>query len=192
MPCGRSMKRILCQRRVSSLLTVLLLPVSIAPPGLRHTHAGGNRPHRHDLIAEHDHAHDCPDHHATGRGSTRHNHQDQGDSATLRCRMESLLPAVAHVHFSWFGMSTSLPVSSIPQENGQGGDSSARVVVQPFWDFVSLVRPQVCLAICLSIDWDAVSSGPIVCTVTRYAAAPVLSAPLCDNARHERSGVQLI
>ena len=91
----------------------------------------------------------------------------------MGCRMNNVLPAVAHVHFSWFGWSTSLPVSSIPQENGQGGDGSAPVVVQPFGDFVSMVRPQVRLAICLSIDWIAVSSGPIVCTGTRYAGAPL-------------------
>lgn len=186
------MKRILCQRRVSLLLTVMLLPTSVAPPGVRHIHADGDRPHSHDLIAEHDYAHGCPDHHAAECGRRRHVHRDHVGSAALDRRIGDLLPAVPHAHFWWFGLNTSLPVSSIPQDNSQGGNSSAPVVVRPFGDQVSIIQPRAELAIFLPFDRATKAFAPIVCTVARYAVTPVLGAPLCDSARHERSGVQLI
>ena len=154
------------QRGFRMLLALTILLGGVIPPGVRHAHAEGGRPHRHDC-------------------SCRHEHTGDHDECTV-------VQVVAHIHVNIFGFSVSLRASDPDHRDGQehdpnkltfvsigasdpaiGGEelSSLRYQLQP-----TLLPP----AACCHADADS----------TDFANATESCAiPLCDSARRERSGV---
>jgi hypothetical protein len=147
-------------------LTAVFLTVStllIGVPARQHSHAVGDRPHSHD------HAH-CG--HTEDGQSHQHQHNGVGSS-------------VAHVHVTLFGVDFTLPADSDDDENHDarctffGPAPNAIELDQSASDFSAVAEPV----------FDAGEPLAMVLTFRSIAAS---AAPLCDTARHERSGVLLI
>ena len=150
--------------RTHHLIAVVLAVCTllIGVPARQHAHAAGDRPHSHG----HGHEH--------SRHVHEHGHEHDG-----------LGSSYAHVHVTLFGVDFTLPANSDDDEgreerctflgqtpSGIELDRSAShfsVVAEPVFDFGELF--------------------PVVATFRSIAAS---AAPLCDTARHERSGVLLI
>ena len=190
MPAARALvtdvKRFPCQPCVSLLLLAVVLPISIAPPGLRHTHANGNRTHQHD-----DHHHgqmaQVGKHHAHP-----HDHENQLTPSSRHAKLWLLARSVPHVHWTFLGFHFTLPISGKTNSEGEDHNASLAIVVPTV---SAIVLPESRLAksdalprLELRADLDN--------RINIGAASPFIpqaeSSPLCDTARHERSGVQLI
>jgi hypothetical protein len=172
------------------MLSALLAVTAAMPPDIRHSHARGDEPHRHDLIAGHDHAgcgrlHHCHPHQAAVHGRLGH---AQARDAVSDHRLVGLVPSIAHWHFFW-GM--SLPVPRAPGNGEKEENGPVPAMVQPFWNGLPDFRVPLNFASFEPTGLPAPSIS-IVCVVAKYACTPAATAPLCDAARHERTGVQLI
>jgi hypothetical protein len=135
----------------------------IGMPARQHSHAAGDRPHSH-LHARHVHAHHGHD----------HEHVHDGVESSY-----------AHVHVTLFGVDFTLPADSDDDKNHDArctflGQAPSGVEMDQSNSHSSLVADPV---------MDAGRPLSIVPTFRSIAAA---AAPLCDTARHERSGVLLI
>jgi hypothetical protein len=163
-------------------LTLALMLNIVSPPAFAHAHPGGDRAHDHQTVDSrpHSHSHD---------GDHRHPHAAD-DHITHRNQITGAIP---HVHLSCFGLDFTLPIDSesdsplhdsIEWNVGLCGEvwqscvtvrtaysSSAAIPIAPFIYAVNLVKLN-----------SRLSRGfRIACHI-----------PLCDTARFERSGVQLI
>ena len=180
------------------LLSALLIATTTMPPGVCHSHAQGDVPHRHDRTsAGHRHIHGVAHHgHARphwhdslGHDSLRHGaavdferDRDARDAAPLR----------AHMHLSWLGFEFTLPASSIPDDSDPNRGGSTPCFVRPLGDAVADIRLQTgANQMTLDGSADVLSTAEPVCLVAPYASKPACGPSLCDTARHERSGVQL-
>jgi hypothetical protein len=156
------------------LLSAAVLLGSIVPPGQRHAHAAGDVPHNHDKQHAHDHSGDAHHHHTT----------DQHGLSTPAVKPA----AVAHVHFACWLFDLTMPVR----------DESETEDNQPLY-LVRLIDD------CLPTTISGPNTHPVdmpshlqSIAVDRPALARRATAPpdtavlLCDAARHERSGVQLL
>lgn len=173
---------------LSLLLSAVVLAGGIMPPGLRHAHADADRPHRHHLGSDGhalhaDHPHD-QDHHVL-----RH------DPDRLELEIDALPDSRLHVHLGWFGFELTLPAPGGPDGGSERevspGDERAALIrlveervpdpsrTQHWIDDLILALYLPCLG-----DVPASIQGP-------FPSPPPISPPLCDAARHERSGVQL-
>jgi len=172
-------------------LSAMVVIMTGAPPGVCHCHAGGDKPHRHDLLVEHDngHAHDSADH----RPTAHHEHHGGANHAAVQCHMDNLLPPVVHWHYSWLGLNNSIPVSVGSPDAGRAQTESTFAVVRLLGDELPHFRPSPSPAVFLALGCGlSLPLVPMAGAITRCAEIPAAAAPLCDSARHERSGVQLI
>ena len=165
------------------LLSALVLAWGIVPPAIRHGHEGGeDSSHRHDAVAYHGHDHD-------DRGYFADEAWRPAESEVSPAVLRGL---VVHLHWSLLGVDCSVPVS----EDDQPRDVSnaAEPVVVRLVDSVptpvlenngSSSSPSV------AVSQPGLDS-PVVQTVSLATPGLAQSAPLCDRARHERSGVLLV
>lgn len=178
------------RRSVSLLLTAAMLSGTANPVAMRHSHSGGERPHRHaDDRAEQVHRRDHHHHH----GHHRHGHDaghvphESGGSAP-----EHLQSNTEHLHLVWFGIEFTWPR---PLGNSQEDEPAERSVAfirlnsneatissQPGNSIESLARPS-------HFRGSLVANGATdaISTPTDVPARTLL----CDIARRERSGVLL-
>jgi len=160
---------------VRTVLSATLLLASGGAPTLEHSHAGGENQHDHAALAEHSHDH--------GHDGT---HGHENPTATT-----GISNSVCHVHVSLLGVNFTFPSSPGPNESksdsgkqtaviaGVVGASMPPVQVRTAFDFAPLGT---------RLDYYR----PVLPVAPRFSCIPAISAPLCDTARHERSGVQLI
>jgi hypothetical protein len=105
----------------------------------------------------------------------------------------------AHCHLTWFGWELTLPAPD-HDHSSQDGDAGFRPVIGAV--LVRLVDEQPTAPQAKPIAWACipVTSANNLYTIVeagaarsiQRAASMAIAAPLCDAARHERSGVQLI
>ncbi|MBI3463274.1 MAG: hypothetical protein HY000_09475, partial [Planctomycetes bacterium] len=125
-----------------------------------------------------------------------HSHDHGGDSSS-----EHEIPAATiavsnhvgylHMHISVLGIDVTVPVSPGPNESN--GDSGEHTVVIAGLVGDSMPPAQVRTAFDLGlVDARLDYHGPALPFAPRFSCTPAIAAPLCDIARHERSGVQLI
>jgi hypothetical protein len=156
-------------------LAATLLLANGGGPTLRHAHAGGQVPHTHDASAmkvrkaDHGHPHAHP--HAA-----------------------KLSDSCSHVHFWVFGIEfTSLP---LPADREEDSDQWGQLVISPLGigPVVGDLPGSECNPLAAaSIDDGLAETRPVSLDwADRFASIPAVAALLCDTARHERSGVQLI
>lgn len=154
---------------------------------LRHSHAGDSHVadhassgHKAQTICEHCH---------------KHSHHDHGDHKHCGHQREAadLAPNGRHVHLSCFGYCFTIP-SPVDSDTHDklpvtvdltvGGKSVASTMsTQPLlmmWLELGSELPQ------------ALREVPPTGALTCFSSTPTTIAPLCDVARHERSGAQLI
>jgi hypothetical protein len=168
------------------LLAAMVLAGAVLPPATRHAHpGGGDLSHRHD-------------------GSNGSHQDDQSLAAhvshPLPCDpsfasvRESHASFVGHFHFKWLCLQLTLPDHGTPA-NGHGHGPNPDLV------FLRAGRETAISSVyaspdnirTLGPDFQAVlsdNSGRSL--LAAYSSASVTSTLLCDRARHERSGVQLI
>jgi hypothetical protein len=156
-----------------TLATSLLL-ANGASPALRHTHAGGGVPHTHEAESPADHGHAHP-----------HSHP----------HVFPLTDGCSHVHFSLFG----IEFMSLPRPADDEDDSDARqpqLALSPLSAGCvpgDLPGPRLsAVAFAIADDEFALTLPVSRHFADGFASLPRIAAPLCDTARHERSGVQLI
>jgi hypothetical protein len=138
-------------------------------PAWQHAHPAGDRPHSH-----HDDWHHDSRHHGHGHHGQEREHHGAGESH-------------AHVHVTLLGIGFTLPApdNDSEEESEQGHPTYlvtapiASVAGASLWHLVWCAQPLPEL-------------GQISPSTGTFRPQTVGAAPLCDTARHERSGVQLI
>lgn len=174
-------------RAVRTLMTLLLsaamLLGGLMPPAVQHAHADGDQSHSHQTACsaagQHEHPHSHPHNHAPG-----HAQSDVVQGQTL------------HRHVSLFGLDLFMPVrdhQDLPNNGSDAGDDAAVTLVR-------LVETAVVLASAPAGERQFFSFPSLATVATGSATIlrpqrgrdTICSLPLCDSARGERSGVQLI
>jgi hypothetical protein len=160
--------------------------------GLRHAHAGGDKPHHHaeglasgpiyGLRHTHPHVH----RHGDGRPHSHSHSQDDAADAV----QPSLEAETPHVHLWLFGFELTLPDS--PPRKGSEDWCGSTVVVKLHQTELGQPRGPDPLAAPLPLHAEGRPLADHGFRGRTCTAAQVLSAPLCDTARFERSGVQVI
>ena len=164
------------QVRIRQVLAAIVLLGSLSPPAYQHSHAGGQGPHQHS-------GHDFHSHHDDHAIATPHSHGP----------LLVATPA-AHAHWTFLFFSVTLPVGdesdnrTLPVEVFDHAVILARSAgLDSVSTFAADVRAQIGAPHHWILHWT--QRG------TAHGIPPFfLSLPnrLCDTARHERSGVQLI
>jgi hypothetical protein len=120
--------------------------------------------------------------HAGGDRPHSHTHDRELD----HCHETSGLEAShAHLHITLFGVEFTLPVEPQEDESDQGQSTllvAAPTAMEPGQSpphFIAVAQPTLRLGVPLQI-------------VPSFRCITASAAPLCDTARHERSGVLLI
>jgi len=183
------------------LLSMMVALATVTPAPVRHLHAGGEHPHWHDadghvhygaedlaatMIAEDDDYGHGHSHH----GDLHHEEGDHHDACVSDSRL--LASAANHWHLLLFGLNVMLPVPPGGQDGDEDDQGAMRWLGLAAGDNVSLQMNEG-PAESISLDMVQVASAvPTLCTVEFHASPQRIAAPLCDAARHERSGVQLI
>jgi hypothetical protein len=182
------------------VLSAVLIVTTSMPPGLGHSHAQGDEPHRHDQVSA-GHRHGHGHHHRHGASATvhhQHNASDRGAQSSaagafdLDRHAKNAAPSRAHVHMCWLGFELTLPSSSIPNDSHPAEDPSAPCFVRLIDSVATEERPQSeSSPIAPNNQVDSLAMAEAVCLVAPHASKPACGPSLCDTARHERSGVQL-
>ena len=164
------------------LLSALVLAWGIVPPAVRHGHEGGeDTTHRHDVVAHQGHDRDDRGH------STDATSQPAGSEVSPAV----LRSLVVHLHWSLWGVDFSVPVSEDDQQDDES--NAAEPVLVRLVD--SVPTPVAESNGSASIDpvtvWQLGLDSAVVPTSSLTTPRLAQSAPLCDRARHERSGVLL-
>lgn len=167
---------------LSLLLSTTMLVWSMSPPAVRHAHEGGS-----DLSHHHDAAHGTHD--ADG---THHNH-DGGNRRSLTVVSDVIADETSHLHFHWLGFRLTLPGDDSPTKTGDEPNSSKLLVIRsgrtPLPQFHSGGRLDKLLTpLCLNAAARDIAA---MCPAVVGSLLSVATQPLCDRARHERSGVLL-
>jgi hypothetical protein len=169
--------------RLRSCLAAMVLFGSVAPPACEHSHAGGQAPHRHGAADGHDHDHA---HHTEAHAvALNHSHNDdlQLDAAPT-----------LHAHWSFLIFDLSWPVDEKDGRRPQPDellDQALAQVRSAGAPTNNLADSAFLLPFVAMKSWAA----HCVCDVKPARLQPLyqsLRHLLCDAARHERSGVQLI
>jgi len=165
----------------SVLLSAFLVAAAVAPPGLRHVHTVP------EGVVEHDHDHAIVDCHSgtadhPRKGYWEHQHTPGATG----------LGDLWHLHFALLGIEFTLP-DGMPAEENRAGESDFELILfrpseQLLLTSVSCHQSIAKLAIAPVLS-ESVDATP--CRTVAAAPPPVESAPLCDRARRERSGVLL-
>lgn len=195
------MLRVPCQTGFCWLLSAVFAAANGLPMAVRHEHelqggldhhhsasaAAGNRhSHEHSHGASHSHRADAA---ATAASASR-------DENPVAARGE-LLAVVSHRHVFWFGFEFTFlatsddgasPDAAAPTTSPDAFGSLSRLLDGNLFsaERTSVAAPLAALAV-QPAPFAATSSAHL----TTRAQQPLVSAPLCDAARHERSGVQL-
>jgi hypothetical protein len=172
------MRKQFTQTTTNLLLSALMLASTCLPPALRHAHEGGDEAnHRHDTsgVRHLKHGH----HEAEGY------HEHEVVSITERAVLSD---AVVHLHWAIFGIDFS---TTLPSEPRSREPAVVRVMVMPAISVSGENAVGVLTAIASQpgLDFASVRS---VGTTPLQPPNLVTSAPLCDSARRERSGVLLV
>ena len=168
------------------LMAATVLAWSIAPPPIQHRHEGGT-----DLS----HRHDCGD---AGYGRPDHSAQgycvsDCGQPHAATLAPDGIGEEASHLHFQWLGFRMTLPDDDSPTKKGEDRCASKLLFVQASRASIPQVYSGSRLDTSLTvlplntIAADIGASCPsVLCSFLRLTPHP-----LCDRARHERSGVLL-
>jgi hypothetical protein len=158
----------------------MVLLTNLMPPVYEHAHAGGEAFHTHGRADRHRHDHD--------------HHGDDGRDGEQEA--ELIAGAVAHAHWTFLFFSVTWPADDDDRRApGQWGDSLAGPAYS---------RAEFCMSFVgqydgpLSRNWAdflqarATAYSCATAVEQRPAGRSLIPDLLCDTARHERSGVQLI
>jgi hypothetical protein len=159
------------------------------PPGYRHAHASGNDlKHKHENLST---------------AAASHSHHDECLNCGAHCqgcRINSMLTITdsvrdyaSHFHFTWLGFHLTLPDSSKPaNENNNESDNQWACVRGPEYFKVASQQNIRIEKLSISVYQGSPLQGLGEIRVSDYYPQSVTIIFLCDRARHERSGVQLI
>lgn len=184
------MKNRLAHRLLSCMLSALVLTTGAVRPATQHAHEGGDDPshHHHSTTAYRGHSHD--------KGATHSDHSGLPTDPLMASQTNagcSLFSSTSHLHFKWLGIELT-----IPGHNGPTGEEKQRSSVEIV--FTRVVRCMTPAPQPNDGDGKVLFAGPsvalatstsLVPTATGHCGLPVATSPLCDRARHERSGVLL-
>ncbi len=162
---------------LTSLLLAAVVLGSVIPPAVQHAHAGHDQNPTSGVASQnvpHPHTHQHPHHHSTA-----------ADELPNR-----------HIHVSLFGWDVTWPSGDMPHESLPGSKS----LCGPGEYLVRLVDGDSILMAVHAVEWLKFDWPCFTCCVNtaRHTAATSFDANspdsplLCDRARGERSGVQLI
>jgi hypothetical protein len=154
-----------------SLATILLLANGTGP-ALQHAHADGETRHTHDAPAT-----------EIREAGHKHSH--------VHPHTAELSGFCSHLHFSVLGIA----FTSLPPNPDDDSDQWPRLVLSPLGggSVVGDLSGSECNPlVVVNMDDRLAETRPISHWADRFASMPAVAAPLCDTARHERSGVQLI
>ena len=171
------------QSGVSLLLSVMMLTNGIAPFGVQHAHAEGDKPHQHhgELLAdEHDDEDHFHDQAIVGDESAHHGHE-----------CELVAGMIPHIHLTLLGYEFTLPTQDTPDDEEENPTDPVvvRLVDELYASRPTEQHPSELLPLLSS----TLALDGVACFQTVIASSqPVTSQPLCDSARLERSGVRLI
>ena len=166
--------------KLTLLLSLAVLLVSVTPPSLQHAHPEG----------------DCAHHHRTTAVDTSGHRHDHGHAHDSCEPLATLAPGVAaHTHLLLFGFDFYLALAEhqdAPQEQTEVNDQ--RVTLVRFLDSEVILssRAPVQSLITSPLPLGTFAPAPIAGTHRETSQTLLASLPLCDSARGERSGVQLI
>lgn len=184
------MKTLGTRRVLSLLLSAAVLFGGLMPPAVQHAHAEGERPHAHEPVAaaapsEHSHSHSHPHSHSTGPVAEPH----PAAAECIQCR-------TWHRHVVLFGFELCLPMhgdQQHPASSGTAGDDQAVTLIRLIDTVTLAASPQMAKSVLIGLpDLPAVSAVPLPVADSWDGRDTGSSIPLCDSARRERSGVQLI
>jgi hypothetical protein len=148
---------------VRLLLAALISITGSGTPAIRHAHAEDNVQHAHRHTAKHSHRHRGHDHKALASSHDR------------------------HLHVALLGFQLTMPC--LPHGNNSDDDCSpvlASLIQHPVASGGNTITNVLAVA---EVPCDTFTA--VVPIVTHFQCAPSIEHPLCDTARHERSGVQL-
>lgn len=171
------------------LLAATVLVGGGFPPAMRHAHEAGN-----DLS----HRHDCGhERHAGGKTQIAQAvHPGQGISCdpALVSAKHSHSEWVRHLHFKLLSLQLTLPDNRTPSNNQDRDPSPELVFVRVGREMTPSTAHanQDSVRMLAPVFLGALSDNPANALSTASAFGSVASTLLCDRARHERSGVQLI
>ncbi len=173
---------------VNLLMAAMVLAWSVSPPPVQHTHAGGT-----DLS----HRHGAPDGRCPQMGTSLqyHGESDHGPFDSAARVPIGLCGKASHLHVQWFGFRLTLPDHESPTKKGHDHSTSELLFIQaqasraPASQVHSGNRLDTSPAL-LSLDLLAAGIAGARSAVS-CSLVPAASHPLCDRARHERSGVLL-
>jgi hypothetical protein len=180
------MPRQISRKLLGLLLTAMMLATSVIPPGYRHSHEGGN-----DLS----HGHADVSHSVSDRFVGNVFPETCHDSHFFDgCLAEnSLGDDKTHLHFKIFGISVALPETNRSNEkSGEDSHDNQFVSIRASEDILPVTQSNSDarnLLVPISQDFTPHS---IAVFAIPYSLQSATSTLLCDRARHERSGVQLI
>jgi hypothetical protein len=186
----------------------VMLGAGGATPAYRHAHLGGDAAHTHSVhrshhasepsADDHDHHHGHGHSHAHHNGHSHHEHTDHAHHDDVGFETDSkdqtasdnTLP-VNHVHLVWLGFEFTFPEPAKEPKESQDAET---------WQFITQISSPMVIGSDAHATpvWGAMHStvvpkplSALPCLDSRFSVKTCLSNPLCDTARHERSGVQL-
>jgi len=177
------------QHTLGCLLSATVACAALLPPAVGHVHAGGDRAHVHSAAWDADehaafHAHhgEHAEHH---EHATLHEH-GPADAHRLHAAGEW------HAHLCFFGLSLTLPLPADGEFPGADDDDQRVVFLGPQTsEDPGLTTRDAGDDVALDCVRTASESSLDALRDRATGSAPVESPPLCDTARHARSGVQL-
>jgi hypothetical protein len=168
------------------VLTAMMLATSVIPPGYRHAHEGGN-----DLS----HGHADVSHSVSNRSAGNEYIGTCHDIQSFDgCSDEtSLGDDKTHLHFKIFGISVALPDTNRSSKSGEDSHDNQFASIRASEDILPVSQSNTDARnwlVLISQEYSPQSVMAIsAISHSLQSATPTL---LCDRARHERSGVQLI
>jgi hypothetical protein len=175
------MSRRLLKGSMNLLLAATVVVGGALPPAVRHAHeGGGDISHRHDAF----HSHDVPSIDSQRRAPT-HRH-----AAVVST---SLADRTSHLHVTWLGCHLTLPDSKPPLKGGKDHLTPELVFLRDGREMLSAAQagPRTDRPLIVCAQEAAPDVSPF-CPAAARSSHPLTTSLLCDRARHERSGVQLI
>jgi hypothetical protein len=151
---------------VNALMAATVLAWSVAPPPIQHRHE---------------------------EGADLSHHHDGGEPHLAVYAPHVIGGEVSHLHIEWLGLRLTLPDDGVPTKKGEDRGTSKLLFVQASRASVAQVCSPGGLGTSLTVlslkttDADVGASSPTVLN----SLLRLTPHPLCDRARHERSGVQL-